>query len=89
MILCHQIYLVRKGSRGHHRGRRSRDPESRVVEEAGPNDVKKVISNLRPYSHYVLTVTVFNKKGEGPVSEELSFKTHEGGENKRMAVEDQ
>ncbi|XP_072223539.1 neural cell adhesion molecule L1.2 isoform X1 [Leuresthes tenuis] len=77
-LLGYKIYLVRKGSRGHHRGRRSRDPESRVVEEAGPNDVKKVISNLRPYSHYVLTVTVFNKKGEGPVSEELSFKTHEG-----------
>ncbi|KAM9750961.1 neural cell adhesion molecule L1.2 isoform 1-T1 [Menidia menidia] len=77
-LLGYKICLIRKGSRGHHRGRRSREPESRVVEEAGPNDVKKVISHLRPYSHYILTVSVFNNKGEGPLSEELSFKTHEG-----------
>uniref|UniRef100_A0A672YZU9 L1 cell adhesion molecule, paralog a n=1 Tax=Sphaeramia orbicularis TaxID=375764 RepID=A0A672YZU9_9TELE len=38
----------------------------------------KVINDLRPYSHYILAVTVFNSKGEGPPSETLSFKTDEG-----------
>lgn len=52
-----------------------------MVVETGANEEKKVISDLRPYSHYDLTVTVFNSKGEGPPSETLSFKTHEGGEN--------
>uniref|UniRef100_A0A8C5H5Y6 Neural cell adhesion molecule L1 n=1 Tax=Gouania willdenowi TaxID=441366 RepID=A0A8C5H5Y6_GOUWI len=39
---------------------------------------KKVIGDLKPFSHYVLVVTVYNKKGEGPPSETLSFKTQEG-----------
>lgn len=75
-----QIYLTRTGSRGHHRSRRAREPESTVVVETGANEEKKMISDLRPYSHYDLTVTVFNSKGEGPPSETLSFKTNEGGE---------
>lgn len=54
-----------------------------MVVETGANEEKKVISDLRPYSHYTLAVTVFNSKGEGPPSETLSFKTHEGGENER------
>lgn len=49
--------------------------------ETGPNEEKKVISDLRPYSHYTLVVSVYNKKGEGPPSEMLSFKTEEGGKN--------
>ncbi|XP_070825246.1 neural cell adhesion molecule L1.2 isoform X1 [Chaetodon trifascialis] len=77
-LLGYKIYLTRIGSRGHHRGRRAREPESTVVVETGANEEKKVISDLRPYSHYTLAVTVFNSKGEGPPSETLSFKTHEG-----------
>uniref|UniRef100_A0A3Q3R0X7 Neural cell adhesion molecule L1 n=1 Tax=Monopterus albus TaxID=43700 RepID=A0A3Q3R0X7_MONAL len=42
------------------------------------NEGKKVVSNLRPYSHYTLAATVFNGKGEGPASEMISFKTPEG-----------
>uniref|UniRef100_A0A8C9Y5X0 Neural cell adhesion molecule L1 n=1 Tax=Sander lucioperca TaxID=283035 RepID=A0A8C9Y5X0_SANLU len=67
-LLGYKIYLTRIGSRGHHRGRRSREPES----------TKKVISDLRPYSHYALAVAVFNSKGEGPRSETMPFKTDEG-----------
>lgn len=52
-----------------------------MVKETGPNEDKTIISNLRPYSHYVLSVTVFNKKGEGPPSEPVAFKTPEGGKN--------
>lgn len=51
--------------------------------ETGANEEQKVITDLRPYSHYALAVTVFNSKGEGPPSETLSFKTQEGGENEK------
>uniref|UniRef100_A0A8C4NUT8 L1 cell adhesion molecule, paralog a n=1 Tax=Dicentrarchus labrax TaxID=13489 RepID=A0A8C4NUT8_DICLA len=77
-LLGYKIYLTRTGSRGHHRGRRAKESESTVVVETGANEEKKVISDLRPYSHYTLAVTVFNSKGEGPPSEPLSFKTEEG-----------
>lgn len=46
--------------------------------EAGTSE-EKMISDLRPFSHYELAVTVFNSKGEGPLSEPLSFETKEGG----------
>lgn len=49
----------------------------------GPNVEKKVISGLRPFSHYELAVAVFNSKGEGPGSETLSFRTPEGGEDEK------
>uniref|UniRef100_A0A8C9YA58 Neural cell adhesion molecule L1 n=1 Tax=Sander lucioperca TaxID=283035 RepID=A0A8C9YA58_SANLU len=49
-----------------------------VVVETGPSEEKKVISDLRPYSHYALAVAVFNSKGEGPRSETMPFKTDEG-----------
>ncbi|XP_035015585.2 neural cell adhesion molecule L1.2 isoform X2 [Hippoglossus stenolepis] len=77
-LLGYKIYLTRTGSRGHHRGRRAKESESTMVVETGANEEKKVISDLRPFSHYSLAVLVFNSKGEGPASETLSFKTHEG-----------
>uniref|UniRef100_A0A3Q3K4I2 Neural cell adhesion molecule L1 n=1 Tax=Monopterus albus TaxID=43700 RepID=A0A3Q3K4I2_MONAL len=49
-----------------------------VCVTTGANEGKKVVSNLRPYSHYTLAATVFNGKGEGPASEMISFKTPEG-----------
>lgn len=54
-----------------------------MVVETGVGEEKKVISDLRPYSHYTLAVTVFNSKGEGPPSEPVPFKTREGGENEK------
>lgn len=77
-LLGYKVYLTRTGARGHHRGRRSREPESTLVVETGAREEKKVISGLRPYSHYALEVTVFNSKGEGPPSETLPFETQEG-----------
>ncbi|XP_034393183.1 neural cell adhesion molecule L1.2 isoform X2 [Cyclopterus lumpus] len=77
-LLGYKVYLTRIGSRSHHRGRRSREPENTLVVATVANEEEKVISDLRPYSHYALVVTVFNSKGEGPPSETLSFKTHEG-----------
>ncbi len=81
MILGVQISLTRTGSRGHHhRDGRATEPESTIVVDTGANEEKKVITDLRPYSHYTLAVAVFNSKGEGPPSETLSFMTEEGGE---------
>uniref|UniRef100_A0A665X5Y5 Neural cell adhesion molecule L1-like n=1 Tax=Echeneis naucrates TaxID=173247 RepID=A0A665X5Y5_ECHNA len=62
--------------RGHLLGYKESE-ETKVV-ETGPNEERRVISDLRPYSHYNLAMTVFNSKGEGPASETLEFKTHEG-----------
>uniref|UniRef100_A0A665X5X6 Neural cell adhesion molecule L1 n=1 Tax=Echeneis naucrates TaxID=173247 RepID=A0A665X5X6_ECHNA len=70
--------LILTGSRGHHRGLRAKESEETKVVETGPNEERRVISDLRPYSHYNLAMTVFNSKGEGPASETLEFKTHEG-----------
>uniref|UniRef100_A0A3Q4MVS7 L1 cell adhesion molecule, paralog a n=1 Tax=Neolamprologus brichardi TaxID=32507 RepID=A0A3Q4MVS7_NEOBR len=52
--------------------------ESTVVVKTEPNEKKKVISDLRPFSNYTLKVTVYNIKGEGPFSEALPFETPEG-----------
>lgn len=76
-----QIYLTRIGSRhqGHHLAQKTREPET-VVVDTGASEEKKIINNLRPFSHYDLAVTVFNSKGEGPFSKAMSFQTSEGGE---------
>lgn len=77
---------IGSGHQGHHLAQKARKPESTVVIETGANEEKKMINNLRPFSHYELAVTVFNSKGEGPPSEALSFQTHEGGENGNKGV---
>lgn len=77
-----QIYLTRIRSRAHHRSRRAKDPSNTLVIEAGTSE-EKLISDLRPFSHYEVAVTVFNSKGEGPLSEPRSFTTEEGGKRAR------
>uniref|UniRef100_A0A8L0DNW0 Neural cell adhesion molecule L1-like n=1 Tax=Oncorhynchus mykiss TaxID=8022 RepID=A0A8L0DNW0_ONCMY len=57
-----------------------------VEVETGPKEEKRVLGGLRPYSHYTLTVTVFNSKGEGPPSETLSFETDEGAPGPPMSL---
>ncbi|KAJ8016581.1 hypothetical protein DPEC_G00008720 [Dallia pectoralis] len=37
-----------------------------------------IVSNLRPFSEYRLTVNVFNKRGNGPSSDAVIFQTPEG-----------
>ncbi|XP_061532077.1 neural cell adhesion molecule L1.2 isoform X2 [Phycodurus eques] len=77
-LLGYKIHLTRFGPRGHHGPQRAREPTTTVVVETGANEERKVIGDLRPYSHYTLTVGVFNSKGDGPPSEMLSFETDEG-----------
>ncbi|XP_077428518.1 neural cell adhesion molecule L1.2 isoform X2 [Vanacampus margaritifer] len=76
-LLGYKIHLTRSGPRGHHKTRRAREPTTTVV-ETGANEERKMIGDLRPYSHYSLTVSVFNSKGDGPPSEMVSFETDEG-----------
>uniref|UniRef100_A0A3Q3DDT5 Neural cell adhesion molecule L1 n=1 Tax=Hippocampus comes TaxID=109280 RepID=A0A3Q3DDT5_HIPCM len=77
-LLGYKIHLTRFGPRGHHRARRAREPVTTVVVETGANEERKVIADLQPYSHYALSVSVFNSKGDGPASEMVSFETDEG-----------
>lgn len=51
--------------------------------QTGASEEKKLITNLQPFSLYDLAVSVFNSKGEGPLSESLTFTTPEGGEKKK------
>lgn len=39
-----------------------------------------IVPGLKPFSEYRLTVNVFNKKGNGPNSDPVTFNTPEGGE---------
>uniref|UniRef100_A0A8D0D366 Cell adhesion molecule L1-like b n=1 Tax=Sander lucioperca TaxID=283035 RepID=A0A8D0D366_SANLU len=39
-----------------------------------------IVPGLKPFSEYRLTVSVFNKKGNGPNSDPVTFNTPEGGE---------
>lgn len=39
-----------------------------------------IVPGLKPFSEYSLTVNVFNKKGNGPNSDQFTFNTPEGGE---------
>ncbi|KAM6977291.1 neural cell adhesion molecule L1.2 [Aplochiton taeniatus] len=85
-LLGYKIHLTRYGSRGHHRGRRSREPETSLVVETGANEEKRLIGALRPFSHYGLSVTVFNSMGEGPLSERMRFETEEGAPGPPMSL---
>ncbi|XP_062314615.1 neural cell adhesion molecule L1.2 isoform X1 [Osmerus eperlanus] len=85
-LLGYKIHLTRYGSRVHHRGRRAREGETTVVLTVGANEEKLVIGGLLPFSHYALTATVFNSKGEGPPSETLSFQTDEGAPSPPMSL---
>ncbi|XP_029011414.1 neural cell adhesion molecule L1.2 isoform X2 [Betta splendens] len=74
----YKIYLTRLRSRDHHRGRRTAESKTPVVVETGPNEEKKVIGGLKPYSHYTVTIKAFNSKGEGPPADPVTFNTDEG-----------
>lgn len=71
----------------HHQARRIQEPEITVVVQTEANEEKKLISDLRPYSYYDIAVSVFNSKGEGPLSETLEFMTPEGGEYEKEKEE--
>uniref|UniRef100_A0A8B9JBM3 L1 cell adhesion molecule, paralog a n=1 Tax=Astyanax mexicanus TaxID=7994 RepID=A0A8B9JBM3_ASTMX len=53
-------------------------PLSEIVIKTGPNEERKELGGLQPYSCYSLFVNVFNGKGDGPPSEDCPFETPEG-----------
>ncbi|XP_028849387.1 neural cell adhesion molecule L1.2 isoform X2 [Denticeps clupeoides] len=79
-IYLHYHGLVVKHHKEHRRkvGKGRRHVEERMVVQTGPNEEKKVVGGLRPYSHYGVSVTVYNAKGEGPPSDPLPIQTPEG-----------
>ncbi|XP_064154981.1 neural cell adhesion molecule L1.2 isoform X2 [Anguilla rostrata] len=59
------------------RGRREEHGSALVVQTRA-NQENAVLEGLQPFSHYKVTVTVFNSVGEGPHSDPLPFRTLEG-----------
>lgn len=64
---------------------REKERETRVVVVQGMKTSEEV-TGLRLYSHYQLTVTAFNSKGDGPHSHPHHFSTPEGGEFQEVGV---
>lgn len=56
--------------------------ESKVVQVHGTK-TSAVVSGLRLYSRYELSVAAFNSKGDGPRSKPFYLSTPEGGESRR------
>ncbi|XP_078270606.1 neural cell adhesion molecule L1-like protein isoform X4 [Rhinoraja longicauda] len=57
--------------------RRKRHAEKHVLTFSGQRS-QGMVPGLEPYSEYGLIVMVFNRKGDGPQSELITFKTPEG-----------
>ncbi|KAJ8370136.1 hypothetical protein SKAU_G00101640 [Synaphobranchus kaupii] len=69
---------VEKGRREEH--------DTVLVVQTRANEETKLLEGLQPYSHYSVTVTVFNSKGEGPHSDPLPFRTLEGVPSKPTSL---
>ncbi|XP_059397548.1 neural cell adhesion molecule L1-like isoform X3 [Carassius carassius] len=77
----YKIYLMHYGPESRHLNReRVREGKPRNISFVitDSNEERKVLGDLQPYSHYTLSVSVFNNKGEGPQSDPLTFHTPEG-----------
>ncbi|XP_072928528.1 neural cell adhesion molecule L1-like protein isoform X2 [Hemitrygon akajei] len=57
--------------------RRKRHAEKHILTFSGPRS-HGMVPGLEPYSEYSLIVMVFNRKGDGPQSGSIHFKTPEG-----------
>ncbi|XP_030623636.1 neural cell adhesion molecule L1.1 [Chanos chanos] len=80
----YKIHLRKKGPRGHKNQRKralrkmENEEEKRVVTVNNSQKTEEVVTGLDYYSNYELSVTAFNKKGEGPHSKTQNFSTPEG-----------
>uniref|UniRef100_A0A8K9XNI4 Neural cell adhesion molecule L1.1-like n=1 Tax=Oncorhynchus mykiss TaxID=8022 RepID=A0A8K9XNI4_ONCMY len=75
-LLGYKIYLKREIKGGVERGTERK--EERWVVEVDGNKTKEVVTGLKLYSLYELSMTTFNRKGEGPHSPTHPFRTPEG-----------
>uniref|UniRef100_A0A8C8IK36 Neural cell adhesion molecule L1 n=1 Tax=Oncorhynchus tshawytscha TaxID=74940 RepID=A0A8C8IK36_ONCTS len=69
-----QVHWLRKRSLLHS----NRIPEERHFLTFPGNRSHAMVPGLRPFSEYRLTVNVFNKRGNGPNSDPVTFQTPEG-----------
>jgi neurocan core protein len=69
------VHWLRKRSLLHS----NRIPEERHFLTFPGNRSHAMVPGLRPFSEYRLTVNVFNKRGNGPNSDPVTFQTPEGG----------
>ncbi|KAL2104072.1 hypothetical protein ACEWY4_000940 [Coilia grayii] len=80
-LLGYKIHLWNRGPMNipHHKepGWHDREPTTATL-TTGPNEQKRVVTDLQFYSRYALSVSVFNSKGEGQASEPLIFHMPEG-----------
>ncbi|XP_057175996.1 neural cell adhesion molecule L1.2 isoform X1 [Triplophysa rosa] len=79
LLQGYKIYLMHYGPESRHlRRERVREGKPTNVSVVLTTNTKKTLGDLQPYSHYALSVSAFNNKGEGPQSEPLTFHTPEG-----------
>ncbi|XP_073731454.1 neural cell adhesion molecule L1.2 isoform X1 [Misgurnus anguillicaudatus] len=79
LLQGYKIYLMHYGPESRHlRRERVREGKPTNISIVTTTNTKEVLGDLQPYSHYALSVSVFNNKGEGPQSEPLVFHTPEG-----------
>ncbi|KAI4880598.1 hypothetical protein NFI96_012197, partial [Prochilodus magdalenae] len=78
-LMGYKIFLQKFGIYNKHSNWEEDDnPESVDVVTTGANEEKKDLGGLQPYSHYSLSVSVFNSKHDGPESDSRPFQTPEG-----------
>ncbi|XP_066526588.1 neural cell adhesion molecule L1.2 [Hoplias malabaricus] len=78
-LMGYMIHLQNFGPPGrHHHLPPDGPPVSKVNVTTAANEEKKVLGGLQPFSYYSLSVSVFNKKGNGPQSDERTFEMPEG-----------
>ncbi|XP_026055868.1 neural cell adhesion molecule L1-like isoform X2 [Carassius auratus] len=78
LLKGYKIYLMYYGPVSRREHFREGKPSNISFVVTDSNEEKKILGDLLPYSHYALSVSVINNKGEGPQSEPLTFRTAEG-----------
>lgn len=82
-----KLHLTYYGSCSKHHHQKCSSGEGEPLNEAvvttGPDEVKRDLGGLRPYSSYSISVSVFNSKGDGPESDARPFHTPEGGKSSK------
>uniref|UniRef100_A0A3B5B4B7 Neural cell adhesion molecule L1 n=1 Tax=Stegastes partitus TaxID=144197 RepID=A0A3B5B4B7_9TELE len=77
-LLGYKIYIRRLGPQDRRRPDRGRDRELDRVVVVWGSKTSEEVTGLRLFSHYQLSLTAFNSKGESPASTPHLFNTPEG-----------
>ncbi|XP_062871146.1 neural cell adhesion molecule L1.1 [Trichomycterus rosablanca] len=81
-LLGYKIYIMKLGMKDDHGGKHKRaldrKDERRVIVVKGDKNEEETLTGLEFYTDYELSITAFNSKGEGPLSDSTHFTTPEG-----------